>query len=231
MFHLRGYIKKYYFIATLILIILLTVTTDLCIGNDLSGGGEMRLSQKKIVSKNRLTNITSSPSYIKFKLKDYETGQIINVLLENSELAYYLAGARYDKDGRISLPNNFDSFIENEYIPFLVKNEGGTKELSISDFPKNSAVKIQYDEKSIKEFLNQYVYPRALTLGELKVNSEEELINTYFTFNEKTNYGYLKKEYINKFNSNAAFISLLLDLNYDVGRMDISPILYIRKIE
>ena len=190
--------------------------------------GGLQMEKTNRISSYR--NISSAPSYLKFKIRDDE---IFIVVLDNGELASFLGGSEYKKKVFLPpehyLPANFSDFVKNEYLSFLIDKEGGKKEVKFKDFPINPSSMKKINEKEIKDFLNRFRCDSEMSLKDLGATSSDEMIKKYFNYNEKTQSGAIKQEYYEKYNFDSAFISLLIDLGYNPSRGDIVPVLCIKK--
>lgn len=173
-------------------------------------------------------NISTAPSYIKIKFKDPGSDEVFNMIVENTDMVFYLANKRglemIQKDSEA-----FKKFAESDYVNYMVENEGKLLDFDIDDFISFVSKSRFGNRKSAETYLKSLIFGAPLTLKQLNVNNEKELIEKYFVFNSDKSQGSLKEEYNSQYSLNPAFIALLVDLGYNVGRGDVFPILYISK--
>lgn len=215
-----------------LLLFLVILNANFCWGEPLELSGKENSAMKETSYKEeKYKNISSSPSFIKIRFKNEETGEIINMIVENQDMATYLAikhGLKTDNLGRFKDTKAYENFIKKDYITYMVVNEGKVLDIDFNDFKKIISRARFGNETATEKYLNSHIFLEPMTFQELNVNSEEQFIKEFFDFGSNKNYGILKQGY-KQFNSNPAFIALLIDLGYDVGRGDIVPILFIRK--
>lgn len=208
------------------------LSANFCWGDPQELSGKENSTMKETSRKEeKYKNISSSPSFIKIRFKNEETGEIINMIVENQDMATYLAikrGLKTDNLGRFKDMEAYKNFVENDYIIYMVANEGKVLDIDFNDFKKIISRVRFGNEKATEKYLNSRIFVEPMTFQELNVNNEEHFIKEYFDFDSNKGYGTLDQNY-KQFNSNPAFIALLIDLGYDVGRGDIVPILFIRK--
>lgn len=219
-----------YFIFIVILLLHIIWNIDFC-WSEFSEGGNASMEK---IQELRYKNISTAPSYIKIKFKSSETGEILNMIIENEDMASYLAnkqGLEMDKFGRFKDMEAYKNFIETFYIDYMKKNENKVLDIDINDF-KKFVSRIRFgDEKTGEKHLNSLIFSTPFSLKDLGVADKNELIEKYFNFGSKGTQGTLKNEYYKEYGSNPAFIALLIDLGFYVGRGDIVPILFVNKME
>lgn len=160
-------------------------------------------------------NLFSMTSFIKLKLKDKNTGRLINIVLPNLLFADYLAlqkGLNRDKIGRFKSTADYVKFKQNDYVNFMVDSENESIQINLPDFELFVG----------KKYFNSIVFDKHLTFELLEVNSENELLEKYFVFDYSKGQGYLKSKY-QQYAYNSEFIALLLELGYDVVEGDPRP--------
>lgn len=221
-------------ITTIYLLVIVVSNTGFCWdnSNELLEKGDVAMGKDSEYNVERYRNISTAPSFIKIKFKKRETGEILNIIIENEDMASYLAfkqGLKTDNLGRFKDIEAYKKFIEDYYVAYMVENEGKLLDIDFNDFKKFIGKTRFGNEKAAGKYLDSRIFINPLTLQELNVNNENEFIKEYFDFDSNKGYGTLKKDYYKQFNSNPAFIALLIDLGYNVGRGDIAPILFIRK--
>lgn len=207
--------------------------SNFCWGEPIDGGKvamqkNNRFKQKELIYK----NISTAPSYVKIKFKSLKTEKILNMIVENGHLASYLAnknGLKMDKLGRFKDMKAYLKFIETDYVRYMIENEGKVLDIDIDNFKKFVGKTCFGEEKAAEKYLNTFIFIESLNLNDLNVNNEKELIDKYLDFDSERGSGTIKKEYYRQYSSNPAFIALLMDLGYNVGRGDIIPTLWIRK--
>jgi len=222
----------------IVLLAFLFITNVLCASqkeNNIFEGKQMKNNMQKHKRINSYKNVSTAPSFLKFKINDKAKNDSFIVVVENSDLAMLLAGTELSKGGffkgpKMYMPENFREFVEGKYLKFLIENEGGTQAVSINEFPKNKKSKIEVADEELIKFLYANEVKNILSLDELGVSSEKELIYKCFDYNYEENYGHIK-EVCKDYHLDLAMISLLIDLNYNVSRGDIAPVMTISKIK
>ena len=124
------------------------------IGMTLFANGEVAAVEAKFNEVTSYNNVSSSSLYLKFNIYLENKDDNFVLVVENTVLAYKLAGAYIDKgifsDRRTILPSNFDNFISQVYIPFLEKYENQNSLINLKDFPVNETAKKRLSGEDIK---------------------------------------------------------------------------------
>jgi hypothetical protein len=223
------------------LLILLILFTDgtICIGELTEKGGSAANMgmYKQSYQVNRYSIFMTGANFIKIRVRDIATGKLLSMIVDNNDLASFLAserGLETDNFGRFVDSKAYINFREGEYVTQMTRNEGRVIEISLPNFEKFIAKSALGEKarKDVKEYIYEHhilIFEKPLTFEELNVRNEAELLDKYFELNASTKILVLKPTYLEEYNLNASFIALLIDLGYLVGHMDVAPVLFIRK--
>ncbi len=177
---------------------------------------------------NRYNRFMSGRNYIKIRIKNSSDNEATNFIVDNYDFASFLAkesGLSTDRKNRFLDYDAFWKFIRNDYVDYMLENEGKLLDVNLNDF-KRWISETHSGKRGINEiYLNYNImkYEHPLTFKELGVKSKEELIKKFF--DDK---GWLKAEYDDY---NPSFIAALMELGLFVGRGDLVPILFIVELE
>ncbi len=204
--------------ALLVVGIFTRVAVAVCDGSPLrSENSRMTLSQKIEMYRNTST----APSFVKIKINDARSKKILNMVVENDRLAGFMASEHRVPE------ENLAKFYECDYVEWMLKNHDKPLDLDIEKF-ENYLAETTFGSKSVtKEYLRKAIFEAPMTFHELQVQSEEELIEKYFSFDRNKNIGNPKPGFAGAYDPR--FIALLIDLGYVVSRGDLVPILRIHK--
>ena len=219
-------VKRVAKIILVTFIILLTYNV-ICYSEEIFNKGvkinEMNSNKKIRKETNRYKIFITGANYIKITVKDVGTRKVSNMIVDNTDFASFLTSEHYLMTDELGRPV--------DYADYMEKNEGKIIEINLNNFEKWVSKKRFGKEKVNKEYLQNYIliFEQPLTFEQLGVKKENELIEKYFDFNRITSVGKLKKEYEEKkeISKNPAFIAMLIDLGYIVGRGCYDPILFI----
>lgn len=162
----------------------------------------MKAPKKTVTNEDRYRNLSTAQSCIKVVLIDTKTGQNTNAIFGNEEFARLLAekrGLLIDKQGRFEDQKAYIRFLNEDYANYMIKNDGKVIDAGID----------------IKKYNSILTFSRPMTLEELNIKDEGELLKKYFDFDYKKGSGMLKGKYYEKYTRDPAFIALLIDLGYD----------------
>ena len=219
----------------LVTFIILLAYNVICYSDEIFNKGvkinDMNSNKKIRKETDRYKIFITGANYIKITVKDTVTGKILNMIVDNTDFASFIAserGLRTDKVRRFIDNEAYVKFRDKEYVEYMRENEGKISEINLNNFEKFIGIG---KEKAGKKAVEGCIFDQPMTLDQLGVRNESELIEKYFTFNEESGEGKLKKEYEEKkeISKNPAFIAMLIDLGYIVGRGCYDPILFIRK--
>ncbi len=167
----------------------------------------------KISNMQRYQNVSTAPSAIKLLLKDTQTEQTFNVVVRNDDFFYFL--------------QHIMGFDYAKYVDFMIRKDGSPIEIDVQSFKeylwKRWNVKKKYREGY---FINKVTFEKEVTLKELEVANEKQILEKYFNCQE-TGPCTLKVEYYERYNQAPAFLALLINLGYGVYWGDIAPVLSI----
>lgn len=218
---------------TVVTFILLTYSI-VCYSEEINKGVKINnmISNKKIRKEtNRYKIFITGANYIKITVKNTMTGKILNMIVDNTDFASFIAseyGLKTDKVRRFIDNEAYVKFRDKEYVEYMRENEGKVLEININNFEKFIGFGKQ---KAGKKVIEGFIFEQPITFEQLGVNKEDELVEKYFDFNKETGTGKIKAEYEKEISKRPAFIALLIDLNYIVGRGDYDPFLFIIKID
>ena len=174
---------------------------------------DQKMIPKSMSNKTAFRNVTSSPSALKIQLLDPKTHKTTSLIIPSNELPQALAikkGLKFDKLGRFKDQTAYQNFLENDYFKFMEENYGKPMALDID--------LVQY---------KNLLFERPLSLQDLSVGNEIELVNKFFKFDFDEGSGSLKREYSKEYGQNPAFTALLIDLGFEVYWGDLVPSLFI----
>ena len=175
-------------------------------------------------------NFTTGPCYVNVRLLEKSSGDIFNMIMENPDFGFFLAGKR-----------GFDcqqakSFFETEYPAYMVALEGEVlPDATVEDI----VVYLQRGRWSLSAAdyrFRSLTYEEPLALSQLGVSSESELLGKFFDYHPSKYGDYFKpkagalKGYA-QVPFDPSFVALLMDLGYGVCRGDTDPTLSIHKRE
>lgn len=182
-----------------------------------SNGSNMTLSQRIEMYR----NVSTAPSYVKIKISDAKHNKILNMVVENTALAGFIASER-----GIS-KSDLEKFYKNDYVKLMLKSDSKLLDLDIEKF-EDYLAKIKFGSKiAARKYLQEASFDAPMTFRELEVMGEDELIRKYFFFEQNTKIGSPKPGFSGS--HDPRFIALLIDLGYVVSKGDIAPILRIYK--
>ena len=128
-------------------------------------------------------NFSTAPSYIKIKLKD--SGQEVTLILENGDFLSFYAekqGFTINQSGKFNNSSNFKQFVENDYIPMMIKNQNKVFDIELKDIANFFAKTHGGSSEEAMNYLRSQIVKTPLSLSDLQVNSEKEMIERYFDF-------------------------------------------------
>ena len=169
-------------------------------------------------------HVSSAPYYLDIKIRDPESGKIVKAVVENSDLADFLLF----HTGRQTDAATARHFYERGFFDYMVNHYGQILDLNLNTFTQHVSRRRFQNEGIARRLIASFLYEQPLSLTDLGVRNEQELLTTYFNV-APHRYHLLKAEYIKQYNGNPAFIALLIHLGYAVGHEDIAPILFIFK--
>ena len=217
--------KLWMYILSIILFSFYSANAALCATNVNVENKIDRSTKLKMYS-----NLETGAIFIKVKMRDTATNQTVNIIVENYEFAAFLAiqkGLKIDKFHKFIDKAAFNKFVKEEYVDWMLKNEGKTLEIDLGTFKK-------YIAESLGENASAMFYENTYTYEQLGVENEQELVEKYFDYDSKICSGKFKQKNGKKQNqeklSYPAFIATFIDLGYTVGWEDFGGSMYIFKV-
>jgi hypothetical protein len=165
-----------------------------------------------------LKNISTSPSYIKLRLKDVHKNVTKNFILENTDFFNYL-----------KIKKNFSI---TEYMSYMIAKLPGVIEIDYRDYVDFLSTRFGNVDAAL-EYFERSQYDVQLDFRDIHVVDENQMILKYFSYDANDHCGPEKSslsKYDVKIVHSPEFIAMLIDLGYLVTRGDMVPILHIRKL-
>lgn len=164
-----------------------------------------------------IKNNSTLNTYIKLILFDEKNNREIKLVVENIDLSSYI----------MSMHN----YTFNEYVHYYVENYNKAQHIDIGEFKKIINRRFN-NQEFVEKYFNQMVYKNEATFNDLSVDTESQLLETYFNFNADSGEGVAK---LNLNNSEAKLLyssevlALLISLGYQVYKGDVVPNIHIKR--
>lgn len=155
---------------------------------------------------------STASTYLKVNLKDVDTKQYINLVVENTLFSAFMM--------------EYKKITFGEYVTYMMDHKGYEVAIKI-DFFKDYLLKQLGSIKNVEKYLSENSYVEEYSLSKFGADNISQFLDEYFVFKNKYENGYFKHDIKSINPYEPEFIAMLIDSGCLVRRGDAIPFLMV----